>query len=219
MANRLVLCAIASAALAAPASASVIALGSSAARMCYEAADSPMYPTPDSLRRCDDALEEGTLTAHEIGATYVNRGILHMRRGHVDRAIADFDAALRVDPNQPEAYLNKGAALLRMEATSRRRRSCSPSRFSVTPFAPPWPISDARSRTRRWAISAPPMTTTGPRASSIRAGGCRAPSCSGSGSSAAEGADRAGRSTPVRPEIDMMHFPPPRALATGHRTP
>jgi tetratricopeptide (TPR) repeat protein len=115
MANRLVLCAIASAALAAPASASVIALGSSAARMCYEAADSPMYPTPDSLRRCDDALEEGTLTAHEIGATYVNRGILHMRRGHVDRAIADFDAALRVDPNQPEAYLNKGAALLRME--------------------------------------------------------------------------------------------------------
>ena len=45
----------------------------------------------------------------------MNRGILRLRRGQVDLSIADFDRAIALDPNQPEAYLNKGAALLRRE--------------------------------------------------------------------------------------------------------
>ena len=102
-------------AAAAPASASVVVLGNSDARMCYEAADSPMTPGSRDIRRCDDALLRESLSNYEVVATHVNRGILRLRRGLIDEAITDFDRAIALDPNQPEAYLNKGAALLRRE--------------------------------------------------------------------------------------------------------
>jgi tetratricopeptide (TPR) repeat protein len=101
------------AALAVPAGAAVTVLGSSSARLCYEAADAHIMPTRDSLVRCDQALSEENLTDYDMVATYVNRGIIKLRLGNNDLAIADFDAALARDPNQAEAYLNKGVALLR----------------------------------------------------------------------------------------------------------
>ena len=104
---------IAACAVATPAAASVIVLGNSDARMCYEAADSPMMPAARDVRRCDEALLREALSSYEVVATHVNRGILRLRRGLIDAAIADFDHAITLDPNQPEAYLNKGAALLR----------------------------------------------------------------------------------------------------------
>ncbi len=100
---------------AAPASAAVTVLGNSDARMCFLAADSPMLPMARDLRRCDDALIRGNISAYEVVATHVNRGILQLRRGQIDLAISDFDRAIALDPDQPEAYLNKGAALLRRE--------------------------------------------------------------------------------------------------------
>ena len=103
------------AACAAPASASVMVIGSSDARLCFEAADSPMLPQVRDVRRCDDALNVGGLSDYETVATHVNRGILRLRRGLIDEAIADFDAAMALDPNQPEAYLNKGAALIQRQ--------------------------------------------------------------------------------------------------------
>ena len=106
---------IAACATAAPAGAAVVVLGNSDARMCYEAADSPMMPAARDIRRCDEALLGEPLSNYETVATHVNRGILRLRRGMVDPAIADFDRAIALDPEQPEAYLNKGAALLRRE--------------------------------------------------------------------------------------------------------
>lgn len=106
------------AACAAPASASIVVIGTSDARLCFEAADSPLMPQTRDMQRCNDALDVGNLTNYETVATHVNRGILRLRRGLVDAAIADFDAAMTLDPNQPEAYLNKGAALIRREDPS-----------------------------------------------------------------------------------------------------
>ena len=103
------------AACAAPAAASVMVIGSSDARLCYEAADSPLMPQVRDIRHCDEALAAGGLPNYETVATHVNRGILRLRRGAIDEAIVDFDAAMALDPNQPEAYLNKGAALIRRE--------------------------------------------------------------------------------------------------------
>jgi tetratricopeptide (TPR) repeat protein len=40
---------------------------------------------------------------------------LRLRRGAIDEAIADFDSAMTLDPDQPEAYLNKGAALIQRQ--------------------------------------------------------------------------------------------------------
>ena len=97
-----------------PALGAVTVLGSSSARMCFEAADSPMMPNMRDMRYCDEALSQEALSEHDTVATYVNRGILKLRRNLVDAAIADFDEAIRRDPRQPEAYLNKGAALIRL---------------------------------------------------------------------------------------------------------
>lgn len=103
------------AAAAFPASASVMVLGGSSARACYEAADSPLTPDLQDYRACDQALREEALVRENIVATHVNRGILRLRRGQIDLAIRDFDEAMRLNPAQPEAYLNKGAALMRLE--------------------------------------------------------------------------------------------------------
>ncbi|MEA3028947.1 MAG: hypothetical protein QOJ53_2414 [Sphingomonadales bacterium] len=113
MANRkLVIAAALLAAGAAPAGASIMVIGNSDARLCFEAADSPLYPHSRDVRRCDEALAHDALSSYEIVATHINRGILRLRRGLVETAIADFDTAMAIDPNQPEAYLNKGAALI-----------------------------------------------------------------------------------------------------------
>jgi len=103
------------AAAAVPASAGVVVVGNSDARLCYEAADSPLMPNAGDIRRCDEALLRESLSNYEIVATHVNRGILRLRRGLVDGAVADFDRAIALDPEQPESYLNKGAALIRRE--------------------------------------------------------------------------------------------------------
>jgi tetratricopeptide (TPR) repeat protein len=101
------------AATAIPAGAAVTVIGSTSAHMCFEAADSIFLPSRDSIVRCNEALAEENLTDYDTVATYVNRGILKLRMSDSDAAIADFDTALTRDPNQPEAYLNKGIALLR----------------------------------------------------------------------------------------------------------
>jgi len=106
---------VAACAAAAPASGSVMVVGNSHARICFEAADSPRHPMVADIRRCDEALSRSDLTANDTVATHVNRGILRLRRGLVDLAISDFDRAIALDPDQPEAYLNKGAAVLRRE--------------------------------------------------------------------------------------------------------
>lgn len=103
------------AAIAIPASAAVTVIGNSSARTCYLAAKADAF-SAGGLRECDTALGEEALSHYDTVATYVNRGILRMRGGNLDKAIADFDAAIATDPNQPEAYLNKGAALLRRDS-------------------------------------------------------------------------------------------------------
>ena len=102
------------AAVSVPALGAVTVLGSSSARMCFEAADSPLMPSQRDVRYCDQAFAENAMSQHDTVATYVNRGILKLRRNRIEEAIADFDQAIRLDPRQPEAYLNKGAALIRL---------------------------------------------------------------------------------------------------------
>jgi tetratricopeptide (TPR) repeat protein len=99
-------------AAASPAAAAVTVLGSTSARLCYEAAEARGLPSALALRECNDALRQDVLSDYDFVATLVNRGILKARLGDVEEAIADYDAALRRDPDEAEAYLNKGFALL-----------------------------------------------------------------------------------------------------------
>ena len=102
------------AALAVPAAAAVTVIGATSARLCYEAAEARSTPSDSAIGRCDDAIEGEALTEYEMVATFVNRGILKLRRGRIDDAITDFDTAIRRNPNEPESYLNKGMAKLRL---------------------------------------------------------------------------------------------------------
>jgi len=107
---------------AAPAIGAVSVIGNTHARMCYEAAESRSLPSFDAIRDCDEALRQDSLSHSDLVATFVNRGILKARSGNVEKAVADYDEALSLDPDQPEAYLNKGFALLHLPEAERRAR-------------------------------------------------------------------------------------------------
>jgi Tfp pilus assembly protein PilF len=106
------LLAAAVAAMAVPAGAAVTVLGNSSARLCYQAAESGSI-AGNGMGYCDQALREENLSAHDRVATHVNRGILKLRQGSLDAAIVDFDKAIEQNPDEAEAYLNKGMAVLR----------------------------------------------------------------------------------------------------------
>ena len=113
MTVRAVLVSAAAFIVAMPAVASVTVLGRSAARQCYEAADSSLIPNAETLAVCDHAIDVEALSARDLVATYINRGILRVRVGRTGDGIADFNAAIERDPSIAEAWFNRGVALMR----------------------------------------------------------------------------------------------------------
>ena len=99
--------------LATPAAAAVTVIGNNAARSCYLAAEAQSRPLPGAFETCDQALMQEALDLPDRVATLVNRGILQLRVGKIDAAVGDFDQAIALEPDQAEAYLNKGMAVLR----------------------------------------------------------------------------------------------------------
>jgi Tfp pilus assembly protein PilF len=67
-----------------------------------------------AIDTCSDALKEH-LTQQDQAATLVNRGILQMRKGNQKAASADYDAAIAIQPDLTEAYVNYGASLIRQK--------------------------------------------------------------------------------------------------------
>jgi tetratricopeptide (TPR) repeat protein len=94
------------------AGAAITVIGNSAARSCYEHADSETLPLRSQLADCDRALSEEAISEQDVVATHVNRGILRSRQGDVAGALADFNRASALNPNEPEAYLNKALVLV-----------------------------------------------------------------------------------------------------------
>ncbi|MGE0665162.1 MAG: tetratricopeptide repeat protein [Sphingomonadales bacterium] len=96
---------------AAPAWAGITVLGESKAAECSRAA---LWGRADekSLLICDVALHEEPLDQLRRAATFVNRGIIHMRRKNWDLAHADFNDALRRKPELGEGWVNRGALMI-----------------------------------------------------------------------------------------------------------
>ncbi|WP_374470395.1 tetratricopeptide repeat protein [Phenylobacterium sp.] len=61
---------------------------------------------------CSQALETELLSPRDRAGTYVNRGVMKLRRMSWDTAIADFNQAIRIQPDLGEAYVNRGAAAI-----------------------------------------------------------------------------------------------------------
>jgi tetratricopeptide (TPR) repeat protein len=103
------------AAMAAPLAAAhsaILTVGGPLSQLCYESALG--HDGRDSaVDGCTRALDEEALRPGDRAATLVNRGIIRMisRRDH--DADADFDAALSLDRNLADAWLNKGFLRLR----------------------------------------------------------------------------------------------------------
>src|SRR3990170_5444148 len=83
----------------------IITIGEGFARSCYEAS-SAHIAAPATIETCNRAFTEQALDLHDEVATHVNRGILHYLTDNLAAANRDYDAALALDPSEPEAWLN-----------------------------------------------------------------------------------------------------------------
>ncbi len=97
----------------APAAAqSIVVLGSGEdARRCSQAAEiaaTVRIASDDDLKHCDLALELAALRPQDRAGTLVNRGILQSVLGDNRAAVADYDRALALRPELPEAYVGRG---------------------------------------------------------------------------------------------------------------
>ena len=102
---------IAGIAASSPASAGSVSIGNSTARDCYEAAIARSADR-NSFYHCNLALDQEALTRQDRAATLVNRGVLFLRGHNYRSAGRDFDAALKTDANNAEAWLNLAIASL-----------------------------------------------------------------------------------------------------------
>jgi tetratricopeptide (TPR) repeat protein len=109
---RTLLLAAAAAALAPLATAQVTVIGGGIARDCYEAVKFNLGKSSDAEAICTRALEHEALNLSNKAATYTNRGVLRMRQGNYDAALADYALAKRLRPETGATWLNEGAALI-----------------------------------------------------------------------------------------------------------
>lgn len=91
------------------AAAGVLVLGNGMARSCYLQAERGASDGI-TLQTCNKALREESLSPRDRAATYVNRGVVLLRRGSYAAAVKDFDDAIAITPGQGEAWVNRGSA-------------------------------------------------------------------------------------------------------------
>ena len=68
-----------------------------------------------AIRGCSRIIKSGRLFGKPISKkhhaiVYSNRGIAYRKKGQYDRAIADFDTAIKLNPKIVQAYYNRGVA-------------------------------------------------------------------------------------------------------------
>jgi tetratricopeptide (TPR) repeat protein len=99
------------AAWATPSESAVTVLGGGMARECSVAA----LKGESDLRHeavCTQALDSEMLSPRDRAGTYVNRGVLKLRRKEFAAAKWDFYRAIETKPDLGEAYVNRGAAAI-----------------------------------------------------------------------------------------------------------
>jgi tetratricopeptide (TPR) repeat protein len=62
------------------------------------------------IRACSAVIRSGRQTPENLARAFFNRGRAFSDKGAFDRAIEDFDQAIRLDPQYPDALNNRGVA-------------------------------------------------------------------------------------------------------------
>jgi tetratricopeptide (TPR) repeat protein len=78
-----------------------------------QTAGEPQCPASDpdlSVSGCTAVIQSGGKTHENLAAAFNNRGLAYVKKGEYDRAIQDYDEAIRLDPNFAKAFNNRGAA-------------------------------------------------------------------------------------------------------------
>jgi tetratricopeptide (TPR) repeat protein len=95
-------------AIASSAGAAVTVLGGGQAAACFEAAKGGRSDD-GAIATCDSALDAEMLDPTDRGGTYINRGVMKLRRGQFEAAHVDFDAGIALIPKVGEGWINRGA--------------------------------------------------------------------------------------------------------------
>ena len=93
-----------------------ITYGSQDAHDCYTGANLAHLSASSALPACNKALRFQRMSRKEEASTFVNRGIVHTHLRNFDAAFRDFERALHLIPDFPEAHLNRGNVFLFVEA-------------------------------------------------------------------------------------------------------
>jgi len=81
------------------------------ARSCSMAADSAaksVFISREDLDYCSRAIDYGRLKQGDLAGTFVNRGIIEAALALYQDAFADYQRAMEVKPELPEAYVGRG---------------------------------------------------------------------------------------------------------------
>ncbi len=63
-----------------------------------------------AIAACTRAIKSGRFKGHDLASQYVNRGVEYNSASELDRAIADFSEAIRLNPKFAMAFYNRGIA-------------------------------------------------------------------------------------------------------------
>jgi len=107
---KLIIAAAATVLVAESASSQVFVIGNGLGGECYQKTKNSYSSFRDADQTCTRALREQVMTRSNRAATYVNRGVLRMRAGKYDAALADYSEATDLNPELGAAFLNEGAA-------------------------------------------------------------------------------------------------------------
>ena len=85
--------------------------GGSYAQECYMTAAVAArlhFAGRGDLKSCNMALQNASLSQHDLAATYVNRGVIYMAMTRYDDAASDYAKAVALEPRSGVVYVNRG---------------------------------------------------------------------------------------------------------------
>jgi tetratricopeptide (TPR) repeat protein len=93
------------------AQSAVTVMGNTVAKSCYDYAKKGRDDL-FALSTCDQALKEASILGRDYAATFVNRGIIRMRRKDFDGAMSDYARAKLIQPKLGDIFANEAVVYL-----------------------------------------------------------------------------------------------------------